>query len=375
MRKVHVSFLILFLTVISISAQELALVREGGQFGYIDKSGAYVIEPQFSKAKSFSEGRAAAEQDKKWGFIDTSGKWAIQPDYDKVKYFNSGYALVLKDDQWNYIDTSGKALETVSTEKYFDFEGGVAFIRQGEKIGLIGTDGKVILAPTFDAIKKFRNDHAKVRQGEQWGMIDKAGKLVIPAEYEELGNTFSTSGVFGKKGGAFGIIQNGTFNPIEGADKVWNFHGNSSLTYARKNKKIGYVNSKGEWVIEPKFDKAKAFSNGMAPVANGKTWGFINEKGETVIDFQYRDAEVFADNGLAPVKEKQWGFIDTSGSLVIPMQYDITAGLAFLSGDNAKGFIGDLARLKSKKGWGFFNEKGELLGNKWYENAEPFVKN
>ena len=48
---------------------------------------------------------------------------------------------------------------------------------------------------------------------------------------------------------------------------------------------------------------------------------------------------------------------------------------AFLAGNNQKGFIGDLARLKSKKGWGFFNEKGELLGNKWYENAEPFVKN
>ena len=94
-----------------------------------------------------------------------------------------------------------------------------------------------------------------------------------------------------------------------------------------------------------------------------------------VIDAQFKDAEVFSDSGLAPVKDKLWGFIDTSGKMVIPMEYDITAGLAFLSGNNDKGFLGDIARLKSKKGWGFFNTKGELLGNKWYENAEPFVKN
>ena len=376
MKRVYVSLVTLFLMVFSISAQELALVRENGKFGYIDKSGNYVIEPQFSKAKSFSEGRAAVEKSKKWGFIDTSGKWVIEPEYDKVKYFNSGYALVLKNDQWNYIDTSGKVLETPSTDKYFDFEDGVAFIRQNEKIGLIGTDGKLILEPTFEAIKKFRNGYAKVRQGEdQWGMIDKTGKMVIATEYEEIGNTYTKAGVYGKKGGTFGIIHNGTFNAIDGADKVWNFHGDSGLTYARKNKKTGFVNSKGEWVIEPKYDKARAFSNGLAPAANGKKWGFIDTSGKWVIEMQYRDAEVFAENGLAPVKEKQWGFIDTSGKLVIPMEYDITAGLAFLAGNNDKGFINGLARLKTKKGWGFFNEKGELLGNKWYENAEPFVKN
>ena len=81
-------------------SQELALVIENGKVGYIDTSGNYVLQTDFKKAASFSNGRAAAQEDKKWGFIDTSGKWAIEPQYDKVKAFNSGFALVLKDDQW-----------------------------------------------------------------------------------------------------------------------------------------------------------------------------------------------------------------------------------------------------------------------------------
>ncbi len=372
MKTTYTLVFILLMTSSTIFAQELALVREGGNFGYIDKTATYVIEPEFNDAKSFSDGLAAAEQDKKWGFIDGSGKWAIEPQYDKVKYFNSGYALVLKEDQWQYIDKKGQVLEIPSTtEKLYDFEEGVAFFRNGEKIGLLGTDGKLVLEPTYDVIKDIKNGHAKVKKGELWGMIDTNGKEVIQTEYEDIDNTWSANGVYGKKDGVYGIIHNGKFNAIDGATNVWTFHGDSKLTYAEKDKKIGFVDSSGKWVIEPQFDKARAFSDGLAPVANGKTWGYINEQGEMVIEPQFRDAEVFSD-GLAPVKDKEWGFIDTSGKLVIPMDYDITAGLAFLSGKNEKGFIDGLARVKTKKGWGFLDKNGKLLGDTWFENAEPF---
>ena len=204
-------------------------------------------------------------------------------------------------------------------------------------------------------------------------MIDKRGKLVIPAEYTGIGNELTPAGVDARKGETFGIVSNGTFNVIEGADKVWGFHGDAKLTYARKDKKLGFVNSKGEWVIQPTYDKAKAFVDGLAPVSNDKMWGFVNESGEMVIEASYRDAEVFAE-GLAGVKDKKWGFIDETGKLIIPMEYDITAGLSF-SGAKVKGFINGLTRVKTKKGWGFLDKTGKLLADKWFENAEPFVKN
>ena len=41
-------------------------------------------------------------------------------------------------------------------------------------------------------------------------------------------------------------------------------------------------------------------------------------------------------------------------------------------GELETGFIKGLARVKYEKKWGFVNTKGEILGDKWYENAEPF---
>jgi hypothetical protein len=129
-------------------------------------------------------------------------------------------------------------------------------------------------------------------------------------------------------------------------------------------------------VIEPKYDKVRAFNNGLAPVLKSKSWGYVNEKGEEVIGFNYRDAEIFANNGLAPVKEnKLWGFVDKTGKMVIPAEYVITAGgLSIFSKGNIKGFHNGLARVKYKKTWGFLTKSGEPLGGKWYQNVENFSK-
>ncbi len=368
-------FLVLFLNTFSTLAQELALVRENDMFGYINTRGEYAIEPQYKLAKKFSGNFAAVLQGDKWGFINTEGEWSVDPQYDKVKEFNSGLALVLKDDKWNYIDDSNTILKTPVQEKYYDFNDyGVAFFRLGKKIGLLGTDGKIIIEPTYDVIKPFVDGYARVRNGDNWGMIDKKGEIFIPIEYLEIGN-YNKTGVWARKGETFGLISNGEFNTIYGVDKIWDFNNTSGLTYARSMKKIGFINNKGEWIIKPTYIRVRPFSNGLAPVIKDKLWGYINEKGEQVIPFIFRDAELFSEDGLAPVKEKKlWGFIDKTGKIIIPAEYVITAGgISLFSRDNLKGFHNGLARVKLGKKWGFINTKGEVLGDKWFQNAELFI--
>ena len=65
--------------------------------------------------------------------------------------------------------------------------------------------------------------------------------------------------------------------------------------------KWGYVDSKGEFVIDPQFDDAADFSEGLARVKIGGTsrysdggkWGYINPKGEFVINPQFDEVGNF----------------------------------------------------------------------------------
>lgn len=374
-RNYFLTFWLLLLTS-SILGQELALVRERNSslFGYINSLGEMVIEPQFKEGGGFSNGLAAVLKDKLWGYINEAGEWEIEPKFDKARQFYSGIALVKNTDgKWQYIKKSGKILEVPVMEKYFNFHEGVAIYKKSGKVGLLGTDGKLVLGPIYDEIKTARNGHSKVLKGQLWGMINTNGEVVVPIEYTKLGYKYHPSGVSAEKNGIFGLVRDGTFYPVYGAEKVWSFHGDATLTYARRDNKIGFVNNKGEWIIEPIFNKAKAFSKGLAPVFNGKKWGFIDEQGKLVIEYQFKDAEIFADIGLAPVQGRKWGFMNTVGKLVIPMKYDVTFRIAFIK-LSKKGFASSLVRVQSNSGWGFLNQNGELLGNTWYQEVRPFQK-
>ena len=231
----------------------------------------------------------------------------------------------------------------------------------------------VVLEPKYDMIKSFENGYARVKNNGRWGIIDKNGTVVVDIIYDEIGEYYKNT-TWAKNGTSFGLVYGGKFNAIQDVDKIWDFE-TQDVTYARKNGKIGFIDLKGNWVIEPKFDKAKAFSKNLAPVAIGKKWGYVNMKGALVIEAEYNDAEPFSAEGLAAVKEdKNWGFINESGKIVIPTQYEFTSGIMGIFKHDEKGFVDGLARVKNEKKWGFLKPDGQVLGSQWFENAEPFQK-
>src|SRR6266508_5961755 len=64
--------------------------------------------------------------------------------------------------------------------------------------------------------------------------------------------------------------------------------------------KTGFVDTKGRIVINPQFDSAADFSEGLSVVWVGKKVGYINTKGDFVINPQFDGGDSFSD-GLAAV--------------------------------------------------------------------------
>jgi hypothetical protein len=84
---------------------------KGTKYGFIDKKGNYVIKPRFDGAGSFSEGLAEVKIDGKWGYINKTGKMVIEPNsqFRKAFGFSNGLAIVyISNDDFAYIDKTGK---------------------------------------------------------------------------------------------------------------------------------------------------------------------------------------------------------------------------------------------------------------------------
>ena len=69
-------------------------------------------------------------------------------------------------------------------------------------------------------------------------------------------------------------------------------------------------------MINPQFDEAAAFSEGLAAVRQSGHWGFVNPSGKFVINPQFDEAASFT-NALARVKVGgRTGYIDASGKYI-----------------------------------------------------------
>lgn len=81
--------------------------------------------------------------------------------------------------------------------------------------------------------------------------------------------------------------------------------------------KVGFIDKEGDFVIEPKFDDAKDFYEGLAPVKIDRKWGYIDKTGEFVIQPQFDRADIFS-SGVAAVRvDGKWGVIDKTGTFTI----------------------------------------------------------
>ncbi len=88
--------------------------------------------------------------------------------------------------------------------------------------------------------------------------------------------------------------------------------------------KYGFIDSIGQWVVQPAYESAGSFSEGLAFVSKNGLFGYINTKGEEVIPCQFEAAANFW-NGYAAIKQNGWtGFINPTGAIVVEPQFTVS---------------------------------------------------
>nr|WP_279537986.1 WG repeat-containing protein [Paenibacillus turpanensis] len=187
--------------------------------------------------------------------------------------------------------------------------------------GFLDDTGAVAIKPRFSFIAPFSEGlaFAVSKDRLQSGYIDKTGKFRFTFEFEpDL-----SSGEF-KEGLA----------PV-GKDDRW-----------------GYIDTSGQFIIEPQYDYAQLFSEGLASVeVNGK-WGLIDKSGEIILEPKYDWIFPFRD-GRALVHGERPGFIDTKGDLTIDFE-----ALGILEYGQ---FSEKLASVRKDEKVGFINNEGQFV--------------
>lgn len=232
----------------------LALAHIDRKAGYIDKSGEWVIEPQFGPLSySFSDGLAmvtVSEGEYKWnrGFIDHKGNFIIEPIYGYAESFSEGFAIV------SLRGTEDPGQKCITTD------GSVAFEVEGYADGGF-SDGLLLVGLWEGGLSYYDKTGNRAFDSSFYNAHDfSEGLAAVLVSIEGYKYYTETGEVFDE----------------EPEDL-------SGVRYKRPvGAKWGYIDKTGEVVIEPRFDYANEFHNGLAKVTVDDKWAYINKQGEYV---------------------------------------------------------------------------------------------
>ncbi len=161
------------------------------------------------------------------------------------------------------------------------------------------------------------------------------------------------------------------------------------------NGKYGYVNTEGKRVVDCIYDKAYAFSEGLAVVELNGKYGYINTEGKRVVDCIYDKVYAFSDGFAGVVLNGKYGYINTEGKRVVDCIYDkafdFSEGLAIVELNGKYGYINTegkrvvdciydkafafregLAVVELNGKWGYINTEGKRVVDCIYDDAFSF---
>lgn len=141
--------------------------------------------------------------------------------------------------------------------------------------------------------------------------------------------------------------------------------------------KSGFINESGEWAIEPKFEFPSArhtffkFSEGWAPVLVGKRkYSYVNKNGAT-LDKTFDRAFPHSEGRALIVQDEKMGFLDLQGEMVIQPQYQIAYDWLPQASCFSEGWA--VVRFNDQpRGMGFIDTSGETVIDPFFEEAYPF---
>lgn len=256
------------------------------KWGFVDKSGKVVINPQFTSVEKFKDGKCAVEnKDEKWGYIDSDGKIIINHQFDDANNFVDGKAVVSLDKKAGIINEEGKYIVNPQFDNMV-VDGDEFAINKEDKVGWCDKDGKFTINPQFEEAYPFNDsDLAAVKSGDQYGYINKEGKIMINPQFDM----------------AFPFIDD--------------------VALVKTGDKFGIIDKEGKYKVNPQFDNISYdvlfyFSN------NDEGTSYMNSAVETdyfdvnsivkVIDFENIDGLTFNDTFKTIAKKKNKSLNDFS---------------------------------------------------------------
>lgn len=230
-------------------------------------------------------------------------RWAI---------WSEGIYCYSNGDRCGYLSEEGDRITSCLYEEAMPFSEGLACVRLDGKYGYIGKDGETMLPFIYDQASSFREGVAYFSIGEKYGLIDPEGNVVLE---------------------------------LTDCDSISSYR--EGLAYFSVDGRYGYMNKNGDTIVDPIYDDAGYFHDGIAIVIKNGLGGVIGKDGTVILPPEYIAVRILGSCILAQKGDRLF-FYDTGGNEISSApgnQFSEMDGIYYISIDNKTGFADEDGRI------------------------------
>jgi hypothetical protein len=311
-------------------------IKYKGRYGFLAPSGEFAIDPIFEHLGQWNEGLVCFRKEGRYGFLNLLGEVTLPPVFESSRLmgprFSSGLASVTRNAQAGYINISGDFAIPPRFSNGRDFldefavadmavhEGGSVLIDKGGEILTRLPVHEVPDVPGWPNSWDLFACFCRVKERILIGFYNWMGEVMFEPRYPFMTNFFEGVAGFCEdendwqyKHGLVGISGNVLRSPA--FYQMSDFR--DGLARAGRNpKEVGFIDKTGHWMIEPKFEQARPFSEGLACVTVKSKKGFINKNGEFVIEPRFDHESTFLKEHAQVEAEGRVMVINTDGGII-----------------------------------------------------------
>lgn len=182
-----------------------------------------------------------------------------------------------------------------------------------------------IAEPQFDYAFPFVGQLAAVRVDSLWGFIDTTGKFVIEPRFDDIGNMFVPY-KFIKRSGWRQFIESEMRTAYFADGYAFTKVKSKYLTPVEKDNKIGFIDTNGRIVHEPRFIMAENFGNCdlilVWDASDSIKIGLLDAKGNFLIEPMFDQITAIDSSFSSMTLNGKYGLISAAGKIIAQPIYD-----------------------------------------------------
>lgn len=214
-------------------------IRKQDMIGVATPEGKVLVEPKYENVISYNKGIPAVSVDGKIGFIDDkTGKFLIRPQFDYATPYDSIIA-VKQQGKWFLINNVGEPISSTPIDKVITgpegewFSDGLGAVVVNQKVGYVNEKGELLIKPTFDIGTVFSNKHALVYSEDRFRVIDAFGTPLPSFEFGDVSGGYEGQISVKIPGPLYGIVESSKIKETKKSIRDW-MHGKSNFYYQRR---------------------------------------------------------------------------------------------------------------------------------------------